>query len=519
MKKILLIFLLFVAFPLAALSLNEESKAEARLLNSFIKALYAQRQSDPRTFAYLEKALQESPDSKYLKRMLVSAALLENNLTAAEPYLSYIKQGDNAAEDWTTYGYYQLKKGDYKAAQDAYEEALKLRPDDEQIFYQYVLLLSYTDFDKAVEQLLKHAEDYPFLAPAIYTEIGNLNLRHKKMQAALDYFNKASLMEPENPAPRLGRGEVYEKTSQFFLMLHEFEELEKMGYADASTYFRMASVFLLGQDFEKAEEYFLKTKKEDNSHPPTAYFLALLSERKGDYAHAAQYLKDASDYENSSEKQIQVAFYLSRFQRREESFDTLKKAYRKFPDNVEVGYFYAMALHDTKHYRKAEKVLRKILQTNPSYENARLQYAYTLESLKKYKKMEEELDIILAANPQNAPALNLYAYSLAIREKDLDKAQNLIARALSLYPQENAFIDTQAWIYFQKGKWDEAENLLLTIPEELVKINPEIAYHLGAVYFAKGNFERAGYYLEMALTDMKEAKKLYRKLPKVYRKK
>ena len=52
------------------------------------------------------------------------------------------------------------------------------------------------------------------------------------------------------------------------------------------------------------------------------------------------------------------------------------------------------------------------------------------------------------------------------------------------------------------------------VPEEVVAANPDIAYHRGAIWYERGDFERARKYLDMARGEIKEAAKLYKKLPK-----
>ena len=514
MKHFLVFVFCLAVLPGWGLSLNAQSKQEARLFNQFLKAVYTQRADSPKAFAELEKALQLTPDSKYLKRMLVSQALTDNTPEKAEPYLNFIEQGENDAEDWLVYGAYQLKKNNLPEAEKAYQKALELDTDNIRVLYQYVLVLSLMNVDKAVDKLLVLAEEYPDLAPSIYTEIGSLYYDNRRMDKAVAYFDKAIRLAPDDPNPRLGKGEVYEKTSQYFLMLHEFEELEKMGYANAGTLSRMASVYLMANDLPKAEAYFLKAKADDNGDVPSAYFLALLAEQRGDFSRAIGYLKDSADYNRSASKWLQVSFYLQRLNQPEESLKTLAEAYKKFDGNVEIAYFYALALNDHQAYKKAAQVFKKLLETNPSYEEARLQYAFTLDSLKKYRELDAQLEILLEQNPKNAPALNLYAYSLAERNIRLADAQEYIARALALYPDENAFIDTQAWIYFKQGKYQQAADMLSALSAEFVQSDAEISYHLGAVFFALGDYETARPYLQSARQTIKAAAKLYDKLPK-----
>lgn len=513
MKRFVTAACCFACAPLcAAFALDGESKREAELFNSFFAAVYALRAEDSRAFARLEKTLALQPDSKYLKRLLVSAALADNRLDLAEAYADFIQTGENGPDDWSVYGAYLWKKGDLDGARGAYKKALA-QSDDLRIVFQYVALVSSLEPAQAAAALEELAADQPDLAAPIYTEIGGLFLRRGDLNSALSYYNRAVEAAPYDPAPRLGRGETYEKASQYFLMLHEFEELEKMGFGNAATYSRMGSVFLLGKDFPKAEEYFLKAKADDPGDVPSAYFLSLLAEQKGDYARAIGYLKEAQDYPAASSKWLQVSFYQKKLNRPEESLKTLEEAYKKFDGNVEVAFFYALALNDAGKYKKAARVLKKVLKTNPQYVEARLQYAFTLESLKRYKDMERELQTVLDAQPDNSAALNLYAYSLAVRGERLEQAQEYIARALAVNPEDNSFIDTQAWIYFKQGKLTEAADLLAAVPDELAARDADVAYHKGAVAFARGAFDAARKYLDMARFTNKDAAQLYKRLP------
>ncbi|WP_428060174.1 tetratricopeptide repeat protein [Candidatus Avelusimicrobium stercoris] len=512
MKKFLVLLLCLSFSPAFALPLTDESRQEVRQINTFLKAVYAQRANDSAAFALLEQALKLSPDSSYIKRLLVAQALADGKPELAKPYEDFVPADTTDPEDWTVYGAYQWKLGQVDEAEKAYERALALAPENAQVLYQYASLLSSLGSMQAASKLLELAEKYPALAADIYTTAGNIYGRSKQYQQALAYYDKALAVSPKDPAAMLGRAEVYEKTSQYFLMLHELEELEKIGYGSAATYSRMGSVFLLVKDLPKAEAYFLKAKADDNGDVPTSYFLALLAEQKGDYARAASYVRDAADYNENASKWVQVSFYLQRLNQPQESLNTLAQAYQKFPGNVEVGYFYGVALNDNAQYKKAARVLSQVLDTNSSYAEARLQYAYALDGLKKYKALEEQLEMLIGENPQNAPALNLYAYSLAERGVRLDEASAYAARALAVSPQDASFMDTMAWIYFKQNKLDQARDLLASIDGGTMAANAEIAYHYGAVLAALGQTDEAKKYLEMARSEIKAADKLYKRI-------
>ena len=516
MKKIGALFLLLCAglVPGQALPLSAEGRAEAALYMDVIRAFYAQQQNETAACAYYEKALRRAPQNPYLKRQMLACRLADDRLEEADAYADYITQPDPDAEDLAVYALYRWRKGDLKNAQDYYEQALAQAPEDPRIFYQYVLLLSFLDVDRAAQILQQRKAEYPAFAHVIDYETGNIYRSKKDIPTALKYYNQATQRNPDYAEAYLARAEVYEKTSQLFLMLHELEELEKIGYQSAAMYSRMASVYVLVKDHAKAREYFLKAKALDAGDNPANYFLALYAEEAGQYAQAAQYLRDSADFAAQAGKWLQVAFYEQRSGNPAQALQTLKQAYARFDKNVEVGYFYALALMDAQDSRRAARVLAGVLQTNPQYENARLAYAFALEDIHRYRAMEEQVRAVIAQNPQNAAAYNLLGFSLAERKVRLDEAQELVTQALALRPDDRAFADSLAWVYYQQGKYTQALELLQSLGEAFVRQNPEVSYHLGAAYAQTGQPEQARPWLERAAKDIRPAAKLLKKLGK-----
>ena len=386
-------------------------------------------------------------------------------------------------------------------------------PDDEHILFQYITVLVAADPDKAAHTLDTLAKNRPLVAADIYSEKGRMFLFYKRYPEALQAFNQALALDPEQTTARLGRADVYEKTSQYFLMLHELEELEKSGVANAQTLSRMGAVYVQVQDFPRAEQYFTRAKAMDNGNLPAGNFLAILAERRGDYARAVTLLQETADYAQDPAKQIQVSYYQRKLNEPEESFKTVRLTHERFPDNGEVTYLYAVALNERKEHKAADKLLGPLVEKFPQSEDARLQYAFALEGTRQYKQMEEQLTVLLEKNPKHAPALNLLAFSLAERGERLDQAAQYAARALAVWPDDYSFIDTQAWVFYKQGNYAQAADLVRAFPAAYIQENPEIAYHVGMIYAANGQTDLARKYIQLAAeSGWKPAKKALKKL-------
>lgn len=97
---------------------------------------------------------------------------------------------------------------------------------------------------------------------------------------------------------------------------------------------------------------------------------------------------------------------------------------------------------------------------------------------------------LLEREPDFAPALNYLGYMYAERGENLDEARNLIERAVTMDPDNGAYVDSLGWTYYQLGEHEEAARLL----EKAVKLVPEDATvyeHLGDVYVALGRHRKA----------------------------
>ena len=526
MKRIIFLLCFGIGLPTFALPISEQGRQESRFFMDFLETVYLQREQehessakqDLRVLQALQELLKQEPESAYLKRQLVSEAVARGETAWADPYADFIEQSEKTSEDYRVYGAYLASKEDWSGAIEAYEKALEGDEDarelyqERDLFGEYVALLGSLPLGQAVQNLEELAEKYPFVAAGIYTEIGRLYVQHKQLQQALNYFNKALEQSPTFAAARVGRALVYEQAKQYFLMLHELEKLDKEGYVDAGVYERMGSMYFMVKDYAKAETYFLKVWQLEGGDPSAAYFLSVLYENQGHYDKALYYITHARDYQESPDKQLQASFYLQQLGQLKESIDILARVYELSDKSAQAGYLYALALREDNQLKKAAKIFRQVVEQVPDNEQVRLEYAFVLESLKKYADMETQVRAILAQNPNNAVALNLLAYSLTERGERLEEAQDLVARALALYPNEYAFMDTQAWLYCKQGKWAEADSILSTIPANIVADNAEIAYHLGVVRAAQGRVPEALSYLEQAKTTWPAARKMYNKI-------
>lgn len=97
---------------------------------------------------------------------------------------------------------------------------------------------------------------------------------------------------------------------------------------------------------------------------------------------------------------------------------------------------------------------------------------------------------LIAIDSNFAPALNYLGYMFADRGEQLPYALQLISRALTISPDNGAYVDSYAWVNFKLGKTELAlEELKKAV--NLIPDDPIVYEHLGDVYRALGNREEA----------------------------
>ena len=99
---------------------------------------------------------------------------------------------------------------------------------------------------------------------------------------------------------------------------------------------------------------------------------------------------------------------------------------------------------------------------------------------------------LLETAPDDAGTLNDLGYLLASQRRSLDEAVAMLRRAVEQQPDEPAFLDSLGWALYQSGRPQEALPLLQkAVRRAGERDEPEIREHLGDVYLALGQAERA----------------------------
>lgn len=164
---------------------------------------------------------------------------------------------------------------------------------------------------------------------------------------------------------------------------------------------------------------------------------------------------------------------------------------------VQLSLAEAQILREANRLNDAYIVLELALSQQP--ENIDLLYdaALTAERIAKPELLEMHLARLLELKPDHSHALNALGYSWAERNIRLDEARELIAKALSLTPDDPFIVDSLGWVLYRLGRLDESLGAL----ERAYRLrpDPEIAAHLGEVLWQLGRKDDARKLIREAL--------------------
>lgn len=357
------------------------------------------------------------------------------------------------------------------------------------------------DFDAAVEESEKLIEAFP-KEMQFRSSLGELYMSNNLFDEALEVFNRMLEIAPGNPRSQLNLAEYYRKTgnkdqSIFYLkkaIANPDLEIDQKIPTLLSLFAASERDSSLKVEAYKMLEDVIKTNPED----PKAYAIYgdFLS-RDGLNTKALAAYKKAVRLENGGKFQIWEQVLLIQIQA--QMYDSLMvdgpKTIEIFP-NQPVPYFFTGIAFIAKN-----KILDGIdyLEEGLNYvfSNPRLKEQFYSQLADAYHKIEEHaksdayFERALGLNSQNASTLNNYSYYLSLRGKSLDKALSLSIKSNQISPNNPTFLDTWAWILYQKGSYPEA----LVKMKEVIRLTQvpsgELLEHYGDILVKNGKDDQA----------------------------
>ncbi len=272
--------------------------------------------------------------------------------------------------------------------------------------------------------------------------------------------------------------------AEFQRLLDDFPDNSEVVYAVAVLSMQLS-------DWVTAEENFRKLLGRDFAEIDTVrLYLGQIAEERRQYEEALRRYAEVTPGEQYLAAQLRIAQLLARQGRLEEGRRHLQGVREAGnADRVQLLLAESQLLRDAGMTREAYDFLAGNLLAQPEQPELLYESALLAEKLGRHDVLEGNLRKLIRLRPDHAHAYNALGYSLAERNLRIAEAEQLIARALQLSPEDPFIIDSMGWVLFRKG--DGAGALIQLQRAYSIRPDPEIAAHLGEVLWVLGRRDEA----------------------------
>lgn len=373
-------------------------------------------------------------------------------------------------------------------------------------FRMYLAMNNDTQAFTEIESL---AKEYPYDMRYL-TMLGDVYLNNGKEEEAYQTYRQVLNTEPGYAPALLSLASYYEKKGQDSLYQAQLDTILLNDNVDGDTKMNVMRQLILrseqgDKDSTKIAGLFASVLKEKQENANMAMLAAqyLLTKRMDKEAVPVLHQVLDIDPENTPAR-LQLLQFAIREEKLDEVVSICAPALEYTPDVLEFYYYMGLAYHQQGQTDNALEVFRKGVNqvTESSNKDIASDFYAILGDLYHIKKMDVEAyaayDSALVYKEDNIGALNNYAYYLSLERKNLDKAEEMSYRTVKAEPANGTYLDTYAWILFEKGKYVEAKIYIDQAMQNGGEESAVVVEHCGDIYYMNGEREKAVEYWKQA---------------------
>ena len=475
----------------------------------------------------LEKAVASAPDNYWYSQGLASLYQQQNELDKAITLLEQMAVRFPGKQD----PLFNLL--DLYGRQEKYDEVIstlnrleKHMGKNEQLSMEkFRIYLQMKDDKKAFQEIESLVQEYP-MDMRYQVILGDVYLQNGKKQEAYDVYQKVLAAEPDNPMAIFSMASYYKQTGQEGLYQQQLDTLLLNKKVTPDTKVNVMRQMIVeneqaDKDSTQIIALFDRIMKQEQDDPqiPMLYAQYLLS--KNMEAESVPVLEQVVDLDptNKAARMMLVGTAV-----RKEDYKQIIKVcepgIEATPDALEFYYYLAIAYNQAEQPDSVVSICKRALEhTTADSKKEVVSDFYSIlgdmyHTQKQMKEAYAAYDSALVYNPSNIGALNNYAYYLSVERRDLDKAEEMSYKTVKAEPNNATYLDTYAWILFEKGNYAEARIYIDNAMKSDDEKSDVIVEHCGDIYYMTGDVDGALSYWKKALEMGSESKTLKQKIAK-----
>lgn len=476
----------------------------------------------------LEQAVAFAPDNYWYSQGLVSLYQQQNELDKAAALLEKMvtRFPSKQAPLFSLLDIYsrQEKYNDVISTLNRLEK--RLGKNEQLSMEKFRIYLQMKDDKKAFQEIESLVQEYP-MDMRYQVILGDVYLQNGKKQEAYDAYQKVLAVEPDNPMAFFSMASYYEQTGQKELYQQQLDTLLLNKKVTSDTKISVMRQVIAENEQSSAKDstqviaLFDRMMKQDMDDPqiPMLYSQYLLS--KNMEQEAVPVLEQVVDLDptNKAARLMLVSAAVKK-EDYKQIIKVCEPGIEATPDALELYYYLAIAYHQAEQGDSVLSVCNRALEhITPDTRKEVISDFYSImgdiyHTKKQMTEAYAAYDSALVYNPSNIGALNNYAYYLSVERRDLDKAEEMSYKTVKAEPNNSTYLDTYAWILFEKGNYAEARIYIDNAMKNDGEKSDVIVEHCGDIYFMTGDAEGALKYWKKALEMGSESKTLKQKIEK-----
>lgn len=476
----------------------------------------------------LEKAVANAPDNYWYSQGLASLYQQQNELDKAVTLLEQMVVRFPAKQD----PLFNLL--DLYGRQEKYDEVIstlnrlekRMGKNEQLSMEKFRIYLQMKDDKKAFQEIESLVQEYP-MDIRYQVILGDVYLQNGKKQEAYDVYQKVLAAEPDNPMAIFSMASYYKQTGQEELYQQQLDTLLLNKKVTPDTKVGVMRQMIVeneqaDKDSTQIIALFDRIMKQEQDDPqiPMLYAQYLLS--KNMEAESVPVLEQVVDLDptNNAARMMLIGAAVKK-EDYKQIIKVCEPGIEATPDALEFYYYLAVAYNQAEKPDSVISICKRALEHKTADGKKEIVsefYSILGDMYHTQKQMKEAYaayDSALVYNPSNIGALNNYAYYLSVERRDLDKAEEMSYKTVKAEPNNATYLDTYAWILFEKGNYAEARIYIdNAMKSEGGDKSDVIVEHCGDIYYMTGDVDGALTYWKKALEMGSESKTLKQKIEK-----
>ena len=476
----------------------------------------------------LEKAVANAPDNYWYSQGLASLYQQQNELDKAVTLLEQMVVRFPAKQD----PLFNLL--DLYGRQEKYDKVIstlnrlekRMGKNEQLSMEKFRIYLQMKDDKKAFQEIESLVQEYP-MDMRYQVILGDVYLQNGKKQEAYDVYQKVLAAEPDNPMAIFSMASYYKQTGQEELYQQQLDTLLLNKKVTPDTKVGVMRQMIVeneqaDKDSTQIIALFDRIMKQEQDDPqiPMLYAQYLLS--KNMESESVPVLEQVVDLDptNNAARMMLIGAAVKK-EDYKQIIKVCEPGIEATPDALEFYYYLAVAYNQAEKPDSVISICKRALEHKTADGKKEIVsefYSILGDMYHTQKQMKEAYaayDSALVYNPSNIGALNNYAYYLSVERRDLDKAEEMSYKTVKAEPNNATYLDTYAWILFEKGNYAEARIYIdNAMKSEGGDKSDVIVEHCGDIYYMTGDVDGALTYWKKALEMGSESKTLKQKIEK-----